>query len=78
MGFWKTEQGICGDSWADEFDRMMDKLVIEAANPDDGPYVATLQDLADLVEFCTLGQLIVKVRHPEDARRPLSELHSSG
>ena len=80
MGYWKTARGLGGDRWADLFDNMMHELAAAGPerNPDDGPYRFTMQELADLVEFCSRGHLVVEVRHPEDAGRPLALLHSNG
>ncbi len=80
MGFWKTGRGIGGDSWADELGRCMKAL---SADPkplgDPQPPVLeheiSMEDFADLVEFCTRGHLVVEVFRPDtDGGRPLSEL----
>ena len=83
MGFWKSERGINGDSWADEMGRCMkvlqDDLVWNSkAYREENPHQITVQEFADLVEFCTRGHLVVEVRHPEDGKRPLSKLNSGG
>ncbi len=86
MGFWKSERGINGDSWADTLDNCMEslsKIIVPAKNEDEeNPEEAheiTMQELADLVEFCSRGHLVVEVRYPdEDGGRPLSELHNWG
>ena len=82
MGFGKTERGIGGDSWADEFDRMMGNLSQDGVWGSKlygaDTHTITMAELADLVEFCTRGHLVVEIRHPEDAARPLSELHAKG
>ena len=86
MGFWKTERGIGGDSWADEIGRCMKALskdclprkTNEEGNPEEAHEI-TMQEFADLVEFCSRGHLIVDVRFPEkNGNRPLSELHCWG
>ena len=39
----------------------------------------TMQEFADLVEFCSRGHIIADVRFPDkDAERPLSKLHDKG
>ncbi|KKL61211.1 hypothetical protein LCGC14_2197570 [marine sediment metagenome] len=83
MGFWKSERGINGDGWADEMGRCMKALEREVVKGNSKTYgdncnhEITMQEFADLVEFCSRGHLIVDVRYPEaDGERPLSELHS--
>uniref|UniRef100_A0A6H2A2I0 Uncharacterized protein n=1 Tax=viral metagenome TaxID=1070528 RepID=A0A6H2A2I0_9ZZZZ len=86
MGFWKSGRGINGDSWADEMGRCMKALskdVLPRSKKDEGnPIEAhefTMEEFADLVEFCSRGHLIVEVRYPErNGSRPLSELHNWG
>ena len=86
MGFWRSERGINGDSWADEMGRCMKALskdvVPRNEGEDSNPIKAheiTMEEFADLVEFCSRGHLIVDVRYPEkDGGRPLSELHYWG
>jgi hypothetical protein len=80
MGFWRSARGINGDSWADEMDRCMDALstmtVKDSKFYGEGHHEITMQEFADLVEFCSRGHLVVEVRHPgPDSIRPLSELH---
>ena len=77
MGFWRTEHGIGGDAWADEFDGMMDRLE-QLGVERHGGHQITMAELGDLVEFCSRGHLDVQVRHPEDAERPLAKLHQNG
>ncbi len=36
----------------------------------------TIQELADVVEFCSRGHLTVEVREAADGGLPLKELHS--
>lgn len=75
MGFWKSERGINGDSWADELGRCMKALETMTA----GEHEITMQEFADLVEFKSRGHLVVDVRNPEeDGGRPLSRLHDGG
>ena len=75
MGFWKTERGRGGDSWADELGNCMHKLSGLKAKGDDGTgYEITMQEFADLVEFCSRGHIITEIRYPEDGQRPLSQL----
>ncbi len=89
MGFWKSERGINGDSWADEMGRCREALSgmrAEMMRSDGEVYhfdgneghEITMQEFADLVEFSTRGHLIVEVRHEQDAERPLSQLHDKG
>ena len=84
MGFWKSERGINGDSWADQMDNCMkalgDDVVWNSRTYDyENPHQITMQEFADLVEFCSRGHLVVEVRNPEtDGSRPLSALHSNG
>ena len=83
MGFWKSERGINDDGWADEMGRCMKKLEKDKVPAGSKTYgneehEITMQEFADLVEFCSRGHLIVEVRHPEaDGERPLSELNSN-
>lgn len=84
MGFWKSERGINGDSWADELDRCMKALSRDIVSGSSKTYgensnhEITMQEFADLVEFCSRGHLIVDVRYPaDDGERSLSELHSN-
>lgn len=92
MGFWKSERGISGDSWADEMGRCMEALqkmrvqYIEtdpmlanvAVDDEQGEHEITMAEFADLIEFCSRGHLSVEVRYPEaDGERPLSQLHSN-
>lgn len=80
MGFWKSARGINGDSWADEMDRCMKALatmtVVDSKLYGAVDHEITMEEFADLVEFCTRGHLIADVRFPErDGERPLSNLH---
>ena len=92
MGFWKSERGINGDSWADEMERCMKalegmrvryidplpELLNTGIDDKNGEHEITMQEFADLIEFCSLGHLAVDVRYPEaDGERPLSQLHSN-
>ena len=82
MGFWKTERGIGGDSWADEMDRCMkalEKMVVKSSRTyGEEEHEITMVEFADLVEFCSRGHLNVQVNREEDAQRPLSKLHDKG
>jgi len=84
MGFWQTERGIGGDSWADKMDGCMKNLQNDLVwnsktYPEENPHQITMQEFADLVEFCSRGHLVVDVRYPEkDATCPLSKLHDEG
>jgi len=86
MGYWKSERGINGDGWADEMGRCMKALSKDmfprSKGEDDNPIEAheiTMEEFADLVEFCSRGHLVVEVRYPDkDGGRPLSELHNWG
>ena len=80
MGFWKTERGIGGDSWADEMGRCMkalEKMTVRGSKTyGDEEHEITMAEFANLVEFCSRGHLIAEVRYPEaDGGRPLSQLH---
>ena len=81
MGFWKSERGINGDGWADEMGRCMKRLEKEKAptgSKTGKEHEITMQEFADLVEFCSRGHLVVEVRYPNaDGGRPLSQLHSN-
>lgn len=75
MGWWKTERGIGGDEWADRFAEFRDSL--QAIKR--GEREITMQEFADLIEFCTRGHIVADVRFPEtDGERPLSQLHDKG
>ena len=80
MGFWKSGRGINGDSWADEMGRCMDRLGNDVVwnsktHAEENPHIITMQEFADLVEFCSRGHLVVEVRNPDkDSKRPLSQL----
>ena len=88
MGYWKSERGINGDSWADEMGRCMKALQkmtrptkspTNDAEPTERDHEITMAEFADLVEFCSRGHLVADVRYPEkDGGRPLSELGSWG
>lgn len=82
MGFWKTERGIGGDSWADEMDRCMDRLqkmgVKSSKTYGNGEHEINMQEFADLVEFCSRGHITTEVHSSEDGQRPLSQLHDKG
>lgn len=74
MGWWSTERGIGGDGWADIFDNMLARLG-EARFRE---RKMTMAELADLVEFCTRGQLVVEVRDAAIATQAISFLHEKG
>lgn len=75
MGFWQTERGTGGDSWADALDDCMKQL----SKIKFGKHEMTMVEFADLVEFCSRGHLSVVVRYPnQDGDRPLSKLHDKG
>ena len=82
MGFWKSERGINGDGWADEMDRCMKalaKMMVPSKDEVVKGHEITMEEFADLVEFCSRGHLVADVRYPEkDGGRPLSELHNWG
>ena len=91
MGFWRTKRGRIGDSWADALDDCMKKLETLKAksykdiggvhlDSDDGTgHEITMQEFADLVEFCSRGHIVAKVCYPDiDGQRPLSQLHDKG
>lgn len=78
MGFWKSERGINGDSWADEMGRCMKALEkMTATNSKtygEGEHKITLNEFADLIEFCSRGHLVCEVFHLADGKLPLSKL----
>ena len=89
MGFWRTQRGRGGDSWADALDDCLDNLVAIKAkhyeetsgvvlDSDDGTgEEITIADFADLIEFCTRGHIIAEVRRPDKySQRPLSQVHN--
>jgi len=82
MGWWRTVRGLGGDDWADEMDGAMHRLAaIGVGNTKlygRAEHQITMAEFADLVEFCSRGHLVVTVRHPEDADRPLSKLSARG
>ena len=72
MGVWKTERGLGSDSWADTLGGTWDKLIGDGL---DRGHEITLQEVADLVEFCTRGHLVVEVKEPDMNEFPLAQLH---
>ena len=83
MGFWKTERGTGADAWADTLGNCMKELQEKKLSGycdvgEDGHEI-TMQEFADLVEFCSRGHLVVNVRYSEDGgslgERPLSKLY---
>jgi len=84
MGFWKTERGIGGDSWADEMGRCMKNLSNDKVSGESKThgtlldYEITMQEFADLVEFCSRGHILTSIRAGEEGGRPLSALHDDG
>ena len=79
MGFWKSKRGINGDSWADEMGRCMKQLekeVVPAGSKTygDEEHEITMQEFADLVEFCSKGHIVADLRDPADGGRSLSQL----
>lgn len=81
MGFWRTEHGIGGDSWADKLDNCMHSLSKDKVENSKTygleEHEITMAEFADLIEFCSRGHIITSIRHPEDADRPLSKLHDN-
>ena len=75
MGFWKSQRGLNGDQWADAFGDCMKELARIPAGED---HEITMQEFADLVEFCSRGHLVVDLRYESDGSRPLSRLHDVG
>ena len=59
MGFWKSERGINGDSWADTMDNCLKELqgdkVIDSKTYPNQSHEMNLGEFADLVEFCSRG-----------------------
>ena len=84
MGFWKSERGINGDSWADEMGRCMDALSRDVVKGDSKTYgkncnhEITMAEFADLVEFCSRGHIAAELKHLKDGDRPLSKLGDKG
>ena len=78
MGFWKSERGINGDSWADEMSRCMKNLkkdkVQNSKTYGEVEHEINLQEFADLVEFCTRGHLVAEVFGLANGKLPLSKL----
>ena len=87
MGFWRTKRGKIGDSWADALDDCIGKLIKLKAKPyediggvildsDDGTgYEITLGEFADLIEFCSLGRVAVRLKDNKESSLTLSQLH---
>ena len=71
MGVWKTERGLGSDSWADTLDGTWDSLIKDDLGRG---HQITMQEVADLVEFCTRGHLKVEVVGHDDL--PLASLHN--
>lgn len=62
MSYWRSEHGFIGDGPADALDTALDKIVLEFYNEwERGP---TKGELADLIEFCTGGQLAPECGDP--------------
>ena len=82
MGYWKSSRGICGDSWADIMGNCMKTLQANKRESGDeliADHEITMQEFADLVEFCTRGHLVCDVRFFDvDGGRPLSQLGNWG
>ena len=80
MGFWKTERGIGGDSWADEMGRCMTALARMKAVVIDSieERKITVAEFADLIEFCSRGCIIAEVRDSLDSEKALSQLCKKG
>ena len=78
MGFWKTERGIGGDAWADEMGRCMKALsamvVTGSKTYGDERHEITLAEFADLIEFCSRGQLVVNTAGDFPDDHPIAEL----
>ena len=84
MGFWRTKRGRIGDSWADALDDCINKLSSLKAKPykdiggvvldsDDGTgYEITLGEFGDLVGFCTLSRLSVRLKDVKLTSNPLT------
>ena len=81
MGFWRSARGINGDQWADEMDRVIDRLaamtVADSKLYGSESHEITLGELADLIEFCTRGQIVASVRDPALEELPLSGLRGN-
>jgi len=89
MGFWRTKRGRIGDSWADALDDCIKKLGKLKAKPykdiggvvldsdDKTGYEITLGEFADLIEFCTLGRVTVRLKDNKESNLLLSQLHTT-
>lgn len=79
MGFWKTEKGINGDSWADKLEDCMDALsankIAHTKTYGNIEHEITLAEFADLIMFCSMGHLIVDLRNIDEETWSLSKLH---
>ena len=78
MGVWRTERGLGGDAWADIMDRALHELEAErlAGGKHEGHDI-TVQEFADVVEFCSRGHLTVEVSDGADGALPLLALHNA-
>ena len=72
MGVWKTDRGLGSDSWADTLDNTWDTLIADDLGRG---HQITMQEVADLVEFCTRGHLKVEVVDRNSDDLPLASLH---
>lgn len=71
MGFWESDRGIIGDSWADALGQCFEDLGKDETS---SGHQITMGELADLIEFCSLGLLEVRVDEG-NLTRQLSTLH---
>jgi len=62
MGYWSSEHGVIGDGPADALDAALNKIVSEFYN--EYERAPSQGELADLIEFCTGGQLAPQCGDP--------------
>lgn len=82
MGYWRTEHGLGGDSWADKMRDLMKLLSKDKVSNTklygEALHEITMAEFADLVEFCSRGHILTSIRAGEEGGRPLSALHDDG
>lgn len=62
MGWWKSENGVIGDSVADIMVKALRRVVDEYKRT--GNRMPTQGEMADLIEFCSRGILVPQVDNP--------------
>ena len=63
IGYWRSEHGVIGDGPADALDAALNKIVSEFYN--EYERAPSQGELADLIEFCTGGQLSPQCGDPK-------------